>query len=428
MVSSNGIHDVGLLFILLSNLGTEQCVRQLALLIRHLADVVKQSGTLGLLRVQTQLSCHHRAEVGCLAGMLKQVLSIRRAIFHLSNYPDELRMESMNTQVYCCTLTRLNDFVVKLFLYLGHNLLNTCGMDTAVSHQLVKRQTAYLTADRIKSGDNDAFRRVVNDNLDAAGSLQSTDVTSLTTNDTAFHLIVVNMKHADRSLNSGLGSNALNGLNNNLLSLHVGIKLGLVNHLVDIAGSIHPGLVLHAFHQAVLGFFSRQARQFLELGTLLLLHLVKVLALYLKETLLVFNALLLTLNILFGPANFLLTLVKHELTLLEPVLHSLHLLVAQLNLLIQLIFLIKKLLFDLKKFFLFDHIGIFLSLSHLFLIDFRQYVTEYGISSHSAHNQRGCCGNNYTTHLFYMFKLIHIPSNLLFPLFQHSLYLRSKLT
>ena len=49
------IADIGLLLVLLGNLGAIECVRHLVLLIGHLTNIVEQSGTLGLLGVQAQL-------------------------------------------------------------------------------------------------------------------------------------------------------------------------------------------------------------------------------------------------------------------------------------------------------------------------------------------------------------------------------------
>ena len=51
-------------------------VRQFAFLIRHLTYIMQQSCTLGLLRVQSEFGCHDSAEVGCLAGVLQEVLSV----------------------------------------------------------------------------------------------------------------------------------------------------------------------------------------------------------------------------------------------------------------------------------------------------------------------------------------------------------------
>ena len=77
MVSTDGIADICLLLVLLGYLGTIECVWQFALLVWHLTDIVQQTGTLCLLRVQAQLRSHHRTEIGSFARMLQEVLTIR---------------------------------------------------------------------------------------------------------------------------------------------------------------------------------------------------------------------------------------------------------------------------------------------------------------------------------------------------------------
>ena len=55
MVSGDGIADICLLLIFLCYLSTIECVGQLALLVWHLTDIVQETGTLGLLRIKSQL-------------------------------------------------------------------------------------------------------------------------------------------------------------------------------------------------------------------------------------------------------------------------------------------------------------------------------------------------------------------------------------
>ena len=85
------------------------------------------------------------------------------------------------------------------------------------------------------------------------------------------------MENAYRIFDSRFSSHTLNSLYNYLPGLLVGIQLGLINHLIDIACRIHAGLVLHAFNQAVLGFLGREARKLFQLDALLLNHLLQIL-------------------------------------------------------------------------------------------------------------------------------------------------------
>ena len=106
-------------------------------------------------------------------------------------------MQAMNTKIDSSTLTGLNNFVLKLFLDFGNHLLDTGRMDTSVGHQLVECQTASLAANRVESRDDDSLGGVVDYDFNTAGSLQGTDITTLTTNHTTLDVVVVNVEHGD---------------------------------------------------------------------------------------------------------------------------------------------------------------------------------------------------------------------------------------
>ena len=149
--------DVGLLLIFLGELGAIERVGQVGLLVGHLADIVEQSGTLGLLRVETQLGGHDGAQVGRLAGVLQQVLSVGGAILHLADDAHQFGMETMDTEIDGRALSRLHYLGVELLLHLGDHLLDAGGVDAAVGHELVEGQTADLAADGVEGRDDDGL-------------------------------------------------------------------------------------------------------------------------------------------------------------------------------------------------------------------------------------------------------------------------------
>ena len=259
VVGGDGVDDVGLLLIFLGELGAIECVGQVGLLIGHLADIVEQSGTLGLLRVETQLGGHDGAQVGRLAGVLQQVLSIGGAILHLADDAHQFGMETMDTEVDGRALSRLHYLGVELLLHLGDHLLDAGGVDAAVGHELVEGQAADLAADGVEGRDDDGLGGVIDDDLDAAGSLQGADVAALAADDATLHLVVFDMEYADAVFDGRLGGHALYGLYDDLLGLLVGVELGLVHNLVDVAGGVEARLVLHALYEARLGLLGAQS-------------------------------------------------------------------------------------------------------------------------------------------------------------------------
>ena len=129
--------------------------------------------------------------------MLQQVLTIRGTVFHLTDNADEFWMQTMYTEVDGSTFTGLDNFILKLFLNFGNNLFDTSWMDASVGHQLVECQTASLTANGVESRDDDSLGGVVDYDFNTAGSLQGTDITTLTTNHTTLDVVVVNVEHGN---------------------------------------------------------------------------------------------------------------------------------------------------------------------------------------------------------------------------------------
>ena len=219
-------------------------------------------------------------------------------------------MQTMDTQVDSGTLTRLDNLIVELFLYLGYHLFNTGRMDTTIADELMKSQTANLTTDRIETRDNDSLRGVINHNLNACCCLEGTDVTTFTTDNTTLHLIVVDMEHTDGVLNGCLSSYTLNRLDNDLLGLGIGIEFCLIHNLVDVTGCGSLSLVFHRLYESGLGILSTQSRYLFEHLALLELHLLQFLSLHGQQFLLIVDTILLVVEFILPTSEFLLTLVQ----------------------------------------------------------------------------------------------------------------------
>ena len=417
MVGTDSIADIGFLLEFLGYLGAIEGVGKLTLLIGHLADIVEQSGTLCFLRIQSQFRCHDSTEIGRLTGMLQQVLTITGTVFHLSYDTNQFGVQAVDAEIDGCTLSRLDDLVLKLFLHLCHDLFDTCGMDATIRHQLMECQTAHLTTYGVKGADDDGFGRIVDDDLNAGSCLQCTNVTSFASDDTSFHLVVVDMEHADRVFDGCFSSHTLDGLDDDLLRLRIGVELGLVHDLIDIAGSIRAGFVLQALHQTVTSLLGAQATQFLKLLTLFELHLGQFILLHSQHLLLVIDALLSLIHLLLLASQLFLTLVEIDLTLLQPVFVLLNLLVALLHFLLQLCFLVQEFLLHLKQFLLFQNFCLFLgSVDHLFILPSHD-MTEEIISTAGTDSQcHHRCNDNWYNHLtiYYIVSMFVFPSQALF--------------
>src|SRR5256885_9207071 len=101
-----------------------------------------------------------------------------------------------------------------LFPYttLFRSLLDAGGMDAAVLHQALEGDPGDLAADRIEAGEDDRFRRVVDDEIDAGGQLERADVASFASDDAALHFLVREVDDGDGVFRDVVRRHSLNGL------------------------------------------------------------------------------------------------------------------------------------------------------------------------------------------------------------------------
>ena len=207
------------------------------------------------------------------------------------------------------------------------------------------------------------------------------------------------MEYRDRVLDSCLGSHTLDGLDHDLLSLLIGIELGIIHDLIDVAGCIKTSLVLQAFHQAALRLLGTESGKLFELSLLLLLHLLEFLLLHGKEFLLIVDALLKLLYLLLAATEVFLALVERDFALLELVFTLLDAGVALLHLLLQLGFLIEELLLYFEKLFLLYYFCLFVGSIYHFIIFSLNDITENDIP-HDTSQHESYQGRYYCYHIY----------------------------
>ena len=86
-------------------------------------------------------------------------------------------------------LRRLLHDLIDLGLRLGDHLLDAGGVDATVDEEPFERTLRDLAADRVKSGNDDSFRRVVDDEIDAGQRLEGADVPALAADDASLHVV-----------------------------------------------------------------------------------------------------------------------------------------------------------------------------------------------------------------------------------------------
>ena len=244
-------------------------------------------------------------------------------------------------------------------------------MDTSVSHKLMKSETADFTTDWVECRDDDSLWSVIDNDFHTTRSLKGTDVTTLTSDDTTFHFVIINVEYADRVFHCCLSSHTLNGLYYYLLCLLVSIQFCLVHYLIDVSSRIGTCLILKTFHESCACLISRKARKLFQFLTLFELELFEFFLLESKELLLIIHTLLELFYLLTATSQLFLTLIKVYLALLQTVFTLLNLLIALLHFLFELALLVDKLLLYLKELLLFQYVSLlFGGIYHLIIFSF----------------------------------------------------------
>ena len=229
-------------------------------------------------------------------------------------------MQAVNAEVDGGTFSRLDDFLFHLLAHLRYYLFNACGVDASVGDEVVESKTADFTTNGVEGTDDDGFGRIVNDDFNASGSFQGTDVATFATDDAPLHLIVFDVEDGDGVFDGGLRGYALYALNDDALCLFVGSEFCLVNDFVDVALRLGLRLGLHGLHEAVASLIGRKSAELFQFLDFTFLSVSKFCLTLREVRLLAVNLLLHGVELLLATPELLMTLVNAHFALLELVL------------------------------------------------------------------------------------------------------------
>ena len=167
MVRRDAVDHFRRLVIALGHLDAQLDVRAFQLVIDGFANVVEQARALGKLNVRAQLRRHQARQMTDLNGMLQHVLTIAGAELQPAQQLHQLMVDAMHVRFKDGLLARLADLVVHLALGLIDHFLDARRMNAAVGDELFQRNSRNLTADGVKRGHDNGFRRIVDDEIDA---------------------------------------------------------------------------------------------------------------------------------------------------------------------------------------------------------------------------------------------------------------------
>ena len=157
-------------------------------------------------------------------------------------------------------------------LSLLHHFLNTGRMDTAIVNQFLQGNTCNLPSNGIKTGNNNRFRSIIDNQVNTSQGFQGSDVAAFPADDPAFHLVVRQIHHGNRSFSHVVCGATLDGRGNNIPGLHVRFIFRLLLHVLNHLGSVVLDIFLHGGKELLLGVFTAESGKSFQL---LQLSLVK---------------------------------------------------------------------------------------------------------------------------------------------------------
>src|SRR6185437_4437517 len=292
-----------MLVILGCHLDAKLYVRALVLVRQHFPNVVEQRASARHRHVESKLRGHDAGQPGHLFGMLENVLAVARAPAHPADQLDELGMQAVNAGVVGRLLARLDNLRLDLLSRFVDDFFDSPGVDAAVGDELLERQARRLASHGVEAGYDDRIRRVIDDDVDAGGKLEGSNIPALTADDPPFHLVVGERHGRHRALGGVLGCDALNGQRDDLLPFALGVTLGRFTDLANPVGGVGLRLLFHPAHELVLRILRGHAR-----------HLLEPAALVAHQPL---QLLLAVLNSLFAPAKVTRTFAELFVSLLQ---------------------------------------------------------------------------------------------------------------
>ena len=276
VVGGDGVDDLAGAAEPLGDVGPDQGVRPLHLVVDRLADVVQQAGGLGDVDVGPDLRRQRRRDQRRLQRVVQHVLAVGGAEPQPAQQLDEVRVEAGDVRLVGDLLPLLPHHLLQLGPGLLDDLLDPGRVDAAVLQQLGQRPPGDFPPDRVEAGDGHRLRRVVDDQVDPGRLLQGADVASLAADDPPLHVVRGERDDGDGRLGDVVGGDPLDGRRQHLAGAALGLLVQFEVDLVQAADGHRPRLRLHLAHQLVARLVGGQAGDPLQLGEVAAAGLVEV--------------------------------------------------------------------------------------------------------------------------------------------------------
>ena len=108
------------------------------------------------------------------------------------------------------------------FLSLLYHLFDSGWMNTSIYDKFFQCNSCHFSPDRIKAGKDNCFRSIINNQINTGQCFKCSDVSTFSSDNTAFHFIIWKLDNRNRCLRNMICSTFLNGCNHIFLRLFTG--------------------------------------------------------------------------------------------------------------------------------------------------------------------------------------------------------------
>ena len=255
-------------------------------MIDRFANVMQQSGPFGQRNIHAQFRRHHSGQMRNFNRMFQYVLAIAGTILQTAQQSDQFRVQTMDTRFKGCLFSGVLDPLFHFPLRFFDSFFNPCGMNAAITDQFFQGNPGDFPSNRIKTGDKDRFRGIVNNQINPGQRFQGPNVSALPANNSPFHFVVGQTHYRNSGFCSMISSTALNRQRNNFTGFFLGFFLRLVLQIFDQNCHFMTGFLLNIGKQNCFGFFLCQTGQTFQFVDLLLKQFIdlRLFAVYFQFT------------------------------------------------------------------------------------------------------------------------------------------------
>ena len=153
----------------------------------------------------------------------------------------------MYTNFKCCCLSFFAHHSLYFFLRFFNHLFDSCRMDSSIYDQTLQCNSCHFSSDWIKSGKNNCLRSIINNKLYSCQCLKSTNIPSLSSDNSTLHLVTWKLNYRDRSFSHMICRTSLDCGDNILFRLLVSLFLCTCFKLFHHLGSVMFHIFFNSF-------------------------------------------------------------------------------------------------------------------------------------------------------------------------------------